>query len=165
MVIMAPFDDTEINLERGALEGLRTLTIRTGEEGSRWSHSMLPPSTFETCEGSRREVYRLRTTTRCRCNATHAVAYAAHHNASADAAVYVVGAGMSLPRVATSKASTNFLLYMEPPHNLEFTSAPGFDGLVGFRRPAGGGVGVWHPWCGYRQLWEYPARARTRPLA
>jgi hypothetical protein len=103
----------------------------------------------------------------CTCNRSHSVLYThgSHRHPGTDVIVHGVGAARALPKLHSG--TPNYLLYLEPPHNLEFTSAPGFSGLVGFRRPAhrGDSERVWHPWCSFgdvqRELrqWKYD---RTR---
>lgn len=154
MVILAPFDQDMVHLHRNALADLPSKLVVQSTRGP-WSFSMLPPNVFKDCEGSRHDLYKLRKETTCRCNATHGVTYTSHAHAAADVAVHIVGGSEPLP-VISAPAAHNFLLYMEPPHNLDFTSAPGFDGVVGFRRPEGREAAVWHPWCSYSQVWSYP---------
>ena len=96
---------------------------------------------------------------RCTCNSSHVVVYShgadSEAAASADVTIHGVGAGEGVPKVNRSISSSKFMLYLEPPHNLEFTSAPGFDGLVGFRRPEPGlTLGTWFPWCSHQSLWR-----------
>lgn len=64
------------------------------------------------------------------------------------------GAMVAPPRPANgSEPLLHYLHYIEPPHNLQFKQAPGFDGLVGHRRPLVAGTDVWYPWCTPKALW------------
>ena len=158
MVILGPFDQEEVHLRHHSLSDLQTKLVIQSHGRRPWTFTMLPPDVFKHCEGSRREVYRQHRNATCRCNATHGVTYTSEPDVAADVAVHVVGGIDDLPSITSIPASTqNFLLYMEAPHNLNFASAPGFDGVVGFRRPAGAEAAVWHPWCSHEQAWSYPA--------
>ena len=95
----------------------------------------------------------------CTCNSSHTVLYShgvdTEVATSADVTIYGVGASEEAPLVNRGGSSAKFLLYLEPPHNLEFTSAPSFEGLVGFRRPEPGEtLGTWYPWCPHQSLWR-----------
>ena len=144
MIHLPPFDlsaTTAANLERHSLDGLRTLTV----SGEFISPHLLPLASLESCEGSMREAIRRNGTT-CRCNATHGVRYVKSDADTSFSSLDAQEADISHVTVVRSKVSfprtpprlhpdAIFLQYSEPPHNLDFQAAPGFDGVVGFRRP------------------------------
>ncbi|KAL1523846.1 hypothetical protein AB1Y20_018767 [Prymnesium parvum] len=102
----------------------------------------------------------------CTCNQTHRVMYSHRKsNVSARVTVYGVTADDTVPpKVSVVPDAYNFLLYIEPPHNLEFDRAPGFDGLIGFRHAQNEReAAVWAPWCPQQRMWRAIRSWRYEP--
>ena len=88
----------------------------------------------------------------CKCNRTHRVeyAYAMPNETGRADTIYVYEASHQWPsteeiELVDARRAPAVLWYAEPPAHLPYSWAPGFDALIGFRRPAAGEYGVWYP--------------------
>jgi hypothetical protein len=125
----------------------------------------LTPDLIQHCQDVRAFEERRVPSMSCQCNRTHVVAYE-HYRADVPAAevtVYAIGGAQALTPVETlrNRSTLNFMLYIEPPYSYDFgNEAPGYHGLVGFRRPVIGDrtPSVWTPWCSHDDCWRFVDR-------